>query len=265
MYATPYSAMTIAEYFRDVGRNVVLVLDDLSTHARIVREIALLGKRFPGRNSYPGDIFYTHASLLERAGNFSGKNGPVSITCLPVAETVQGDMTGYIITNLMSMTDGHLYFDHLLFAEGRRPAVDVFLSVTRVGRQTQTPLRLEIGRTVIPFLRKAADFRNFASFGSELGPHIKDVLEKEERLNEFFDQTVYHTIPGNLQLILFGFAWGEIWRGKTRMEVRIEIQKLVYSYASDVALRKRMDAYISRCDSIESLLTGLQQFDFSKK
>src|SRR5581483_5765076 len=133
IYLTPYTAMTVAEYFRDSGRDVLVVLDDLSTHAKFYREISLLGRRFPGRNSYPGDIFYTHAKLLERAGNFKTAKGPVSITCLPVTEAVQGDLTGYIQTNLMSMTDGHIYFDNDLFSKGKRPAVNTFLSVTRVG------------------------------------------------------------------------------------------------------------------------------------
>ncbi|MCA9398046.1 F0F1 ATP synthase subunit alpha, partial [candidate division WWE3 bacterium] len=112
IYLTPYTAMTIAEYFKDLGHDVLLILDDLSTHAKYYREISLVGQRFPGRSSYPGDIFYAHARLLERAGNFKTSSGDaVSITCLPVAETVEGNISGYIQTNLMSITDGHIYFD----------------------------------------------------------------------------------------------------------------------------------------------------------
>src|SRR3989344_4280664 len=167
LYLTPYAAMTIAEYFRDAGRDVLLVIDDLSVHARAHREISLIGKKFPGRNSYPGDIFYIHSRLLERAGNFKGSQGDRAITCLPAAETTQGDITGYIQTNLISMTDGHIFFDYKLFAEGRRPAVDPFLSVTRVGRQTLSGLKLEIGNTLLSFLKNTERLRTFVSFGEE--------------------------------------------------------------------------------------------------
>ena len=151
-YIVPYSAMTIAEYFRDSGKDVLLILDDLSVHAKFYREISLLGKRFPGRNSYPGDIFFRHAALLERGGNFITEKGERAITCLPVVETAQGDLSGYIQTNLMSMTDGHLYFDSDMFTKGQRPAINPFLSVTRVGRQTQTPVQRQINREVLNFL-----------------------------------------------------------------------------------------------------------------
>ena len=127
IFLTPYSAMTIAEYFRDQGKDTLVIFDDLSTHAKFYRELSLIGKRFPGRDSYPGDIFYIHARLLERGGNFIYKEGDVSITCLPAVETLQGDLSGYIQTNVMSMTDGHIYFDSNLFSQGRRPAINPFL------------------------------------------------------------------------------------------------------------------------------------------
>ncbi|MFC1621848.1 F0F1 ATP synthase subunit alpha [Patescibacteria group bacterium] len=141
IYITPYTAMALAEYFKDQGHDVLLILDDLTTHAKFYREISLVNNKFPGRGSYPGDIFYTHARLLERAGNFKTDKGPKSITCLVVAETVEGDISGYIQTNLMAITDGHIFFDKDYFEEGRRPAINHFLSVTRVGRQTQSRLR----------------------------------------------------------------------------------------------------------------------------
>src|SRR4030042_876615 len=148
IYLTLYSAMTIAEYFRDKGMDVLVVLDDMTSHARYYREMSLLARRFPGRSSYPGDIFYVQAKLVERAGNF--KKG--SITCLPVAESVLGDLSGYIQTNLMSMTEGHIFFDIDLISQGKRPAVNPFLSVTRVGHQTQTPLQRDVSREISVFL-----------------------------------------------------------------------------------------------------------------
>jgi F-type H+-transporting ATPase subunit alpha len=149
IYLAPYSGMTIAEYFRDKGKNVLVIMDDLTTHAQRYREIALLSKRFPGRESYPGDIFYSHASLMERAGNYKfGSAGEVSITLLPVATTVEGDITGYISTNIISMTDGHIFFDTEAYNKGERPAVNIPLSVTRVGRKTQTPFVRQINREI---------------------------------------------------------------------------------------------------------------------
>ena len=117
IFLTPFTAMTLAEYYRDLGRDVILIMDDLLTHAKFYREFSLLAETFPGRDSYPGDIFHIHAKLLERAGNFKG---PVSITCLPIAETQDADLTGYITSNLMSITDGHLLFDANVYAKGNQ-------------------------------------------------------------------------------------------------------------------------------------------------
>ena len=129
VYLTPYTAMTIAEHYRDKGQDVLIVLDDMTTHSQRYREIALKSRRFPGRESYPGDIFYTHASLLERAGNFvHPTKGTVSITCLPVVLTTEGDVTGYISTNLMSMTDGHIFFDSDIYNKGDKLVSSYYLS-----------------------------------------------------------------------------------------------------------------------------------------
>ncbi len=153
IYQTPYAAMSIAEYFKDNGINTLLILDDLSTHAKFYRELSLLARRFPGRDSYPGDIFYTHSRLLERAGNFKSKKyGEVSITCLPVVEIVEGDFTGYISTNLMGITDGHIYLDTNIYFQGQRPAVNIPLSVTRVGRQTLDKLSREVNKELTSLL-----------------------------------------------------------------------------------------------------------------
>lgn len=264
IYLTPYAAMAIAEYFRDLGRDVLLVLDDLTVHAKIYREIALLGRRYPGRNSYPGDIFYTHARLLERAGNFVTPRGESSITCLPVVEALQGDLTGYIQTNTMSMTDGHILFDRLLFAEGRRPAVDPFLSVTRVGFQTQSALKLEIGRTLLAFLRSVEKLHNFTSFGSELGEHIKRALHKEERILKFFDQTVYDHLPSSLQLFLFGMVWSERWVDNTPQEIGRQIQKIIYSYQTRPEIQRNVGLAVSDVKTIAGLLERVKIADALK-
>jgi F-type H+-transporting ATPase subunit alpha len=265
IYLTPYTAMTIAEYFRDKGKDVVLVLDDLSIHAKSYREIALLSKKFPGRNSYPGDIFYFHARLLERAGNFKVAGGEAAITCIPVVEVPQGDITGYISTNVMSMTDGHLFFDHILFAEGRRPAIDPFLSVTRVGRQTQKPLSREISRTLTTFLKNAQSVKSIAGFGAEFGEHIRRTLEKYDKLMQVFDQTAYDYVPPNVQILLFGLVWGDAWRQKSSHEVERSIQKIIYLYETKEGIRRRIDSFIESCDSIKALTRRADEYDVSKE
>src|SRR3989344_4029975 len=183
-YIAPFTAMTLAEYFKDQGVDTLVILDDLTAHAKYYREISLVGGRFPGRESYPGDIFYLHSKLLERAGNY--KNA--SITCLPVAEAPTGDITGYIQTNLMSMTDGHIYFDSDMFYRGRRPAVNVFLSVTRVGKQTQSPALRDMSSKVLALLKKNEEMARFMRFGSEVTLPVSILLRKAERILQFFNQ-----------------------------------------------------------------------------
>ena len=220
IYITPYSATTIAEYFRDLGKNVLMVIDDMTTHARFYREISLLVKRFPGRDSYPGDIFYAHARLLERAGNFKLENGgEASITMLPVAEVVEEDLTGYITTNLMSMTDGHIFFDSNVYYEGRRPAINLPLSVTRVGRQTQTALLRNINREISSFLTLYDRVQNLSHFGAELSPSIKETIVTGESIYHFFSQEYTVLIPIQVQIVLFSLLWlNLIKKDRTKIE-----------------------------------------------
>jgi F-type H+-transporting ATPase subunit alpha len=138
-YLAPYTTAMLGEYFMQQGKDVLVVFDDLTRHAWIYRQISLLLKRAPGREAYPGDIFYTHSQLMERAGQMSKANGGGSMTFLPIVETLQGDATGYIPTNLVSMTDGQIYFSSALFNKGFRPAIDVGLSVSRIGNRAQWP------------------------------------------------------------------------------------------------------------------------------
>ena len=262
IFLTPYTAMTIAEYFRDQGRDVIVLLDDLSVHAKVYREISLLGRRFPGRNSYPGDIFYIHSKLLERAGNFIHKEkGEASITCLPVVEAPQGDMTGYIQTNIMSMTDGHLFFDHRLFAEGRRPAIDPFISVTRVGKQTQSHLKQQIARELTSFLRSMDKIHTFKSFGAEMSEQIRRALEKEERIIQFFDQTAYDMINSSIQVVLFALVWSDAWREKSKSDIRFLIQKIIFVSETKPEMKKRADDFVAGSDTLDSLLARIKDFD----
>lgn len=257
IYLTPYSAMTISEYFRDEGNNVFLVLDDLSTHAKFYREISLVGKRFPGRNSYPGDIFYIHSSLLERAGNFITPKGEKAITCFPVAETIQGDLSGYIETNLMSMTDGHLYFDADLFAKGRRPSINPFLSVTRVGRQTQSSLKRELNREILSFITLYDKMQNFTHFGAELSVGTRATLGFGEKIIKFFEQNLSTTIPINLQIILFSILWNNIMQNKESQD--IDTEKLAKLYEKNIDVREKIDSLIKSSKSFNGLLGTVRQ------
>lgn len=233
IYTTPYSAITIAEYFRDKGRDVLVVLDDLSTHARAYLEISLLAKRFPGRDSYPGDIFHTHARIMERAGNFVIEGGKeASITVLPVAEVVEGDLTGYITTNLMSMTDGHIFFDSNIYYEGRRPAVNIPLSVTRVGRQAQTSLLRHINREIGAFLTLYERVQNLSHFGAELNATVKETISTGESVYRFFNQHFNISIPVQVQVIMFALIWLNLI---DRSDIGLEKAKqmLVDAYQND--------------------------------
>ena len=213
IYLTPYAAMTLAEYFRDEGHDVLVVMDDLFTHAKFYREIMLIGKRFPGRNAYPADIFYAHARLLERAGNFVLANGTEhAITCFPVVESVEGDIAGFIQTNLMSMTDGHIYFDIDMFTKGNRPAINPFISVSRVGRQTQSPLRLSLNRELISFLTLHRKLESFSHFSAEAGADIKRTLAVAERIMTFFTQGATEVKSLDLQIVVFCLLWIDYWQ-----------------------------------------------------
>ncbi len=270
VYLSPYTAMTIAEYFRDTGRDVLIIFDDLTAHAKYYREITLLGKRFPGRSSYPGDIFYIHSRLLERAGNFillqkdkAGKmvQKEVAITCLPVAELVAGDLSGYIQTNLMAMTDGHIYFDINYFNEGKRPAVNPFLSVTRVGRQTQTPLVRDLNRELTSFLVKQEDLGQFMHFGTELADETRKEVELGKRIGVFLDQPSDIIIPLNISCVLFAGLWAGYWGSKDIENIKRELLALVNYYKKDQKYKKSIDALVSQSQSLDILVGQVKKND----
>lgn len=255
-FLAPYSAMTIAEYFRDLGHDTLLILDDLSTHARSYREISLLSGGFPGRDSYPGDIFYVQASLLERAGNFLHETkGEVSITCLPVVETVEGDLTSYLTTNVMGMTDGHIYFDAKAFVNGQRPPIDINLSVTRVGRQTQSTLKREIIGEALRFLTEYETAINYSQFGGELSPRIKHTVTKGEVLYAFFNQTSSVNVPEEIQLILFGLIWINLFNEYKGAKIDIVRKNLTDAYEKNPSARKLLKSVASVSTLYDLLLT----------
>jgi len=252
IYVTPFTAMTIAEFFRDRGQNVLIILDDLTTHAKYYREISLVGGRFPGRQSYPGDVFNVHSRLVERAGNFDINGKAVSITCLPVSEMSEGDMTGYIETNLMSMTDGHIYFDHDLYTKGKRPAVNVFLSVTRVGKQTQNKLTKEVSHEVMNALKRYEDMQKFLRFGSELTDNIRRCIFIGDKILRFFSQVEAQLFDQPVQVILVGLIWVEIWDG-------VGGERLAWAYKEDMNVKVMIDDIFSQSANFADLQENVKR------
>jgi len=205
---TPFSAMTIAEYWRDAGFDVLLILHDLSTHAKFYREVALIGGRFPGRESYPGDIFHLHARLLERAGSFNVTgHDSVSITCLPIVETVRSDVTNYIVSNIISITDGHILFDPSRYSQGQRPAVSPGESVTRMGLKAMPKLAKELHRKLIAFLAQYDQAKKYSHFGAELSDDLRSVQVTGARLTQVMAQAIYLNVPFNVQLVISTIVW----------------------------------------------------------
>ncbi len=255
IYLTPYSAMRVAEYYRDKGKDVLIILDDMTTHAKFYREISLLANRFPGRESYPADIFYIHSHLLERAGSF--EQG--TITCLPVVNTIEGDLSGYIQTNLMSMTDGHLFFDKELFYGGQRPAVNYFYSVTRVGRQTQSGLRWTINRELSSFFTLFKKTENFVHFGAEINEGIKSTLALGEKLNYLMSQKPGTSIELNLQIFLFSLMWSGIWNDLKGQDFISIVQKVMKNYEEKPEFRDEIRLLIESSNDFNQLLASLMK------
>jgi F-type H+-transporting ATPase subunit alpha len=248
---TPDAAMTIAEYFRDLGNDVILVIDDLTAHAKYYRELSLIAKSFPGRDAYPGDVFHVHAKLLERAGNFKiDSNKTSSITCLPIAETVGGDLTGYIQTNLMSMTDGHIFFDVDLFKAGQHPSINHFYSVTRVGRQTQTHVRWGINRELASFLLLQQKTERFVHFGSEVNEGIKTTMQMYSYVSEFLTQSSEQVYSINVQILTFCL----IWTSSLTSNIDSFLGQLQYNYVNNGEIRSKVDTLISSCETFNQLL-----------
>lgn len=245
IHLVPHTAMSIAEYFCQLGNDVLVVFDDLSTHAKFYREIALVGKKFPGRESYPGDMFYTHAKLLERAGNFKHpEKKEVSITALPVAETTEGDLTGYIVSNLISITDGHVLFSNLILNSGRKPAIDIFLSVTRVGRQTRKVLERELSTQVIAFLSRFEKLENLSHFGAELSEETKKILATGKQLLALFDQHYKLAIPTEVQLIMVMMIWQGLIMSEGNDQMVILRDNLVKKYKEDQQVQKLLNSIV---------------------
>jgi F-type H+-transporting ATPase subunit alpha len=201
LYISPYTACAIGEYFRDSKRHALVIYDDLSKHAAAYREISLLLRRPPGREAYPGDVFYLHSRLLERAAKLSDNNGGGSLTALPVIETQAGDVAAYIPTNVISITDGQIYLETDLFNSGVRPAVNVGLSVSRVGGAAQIKAMRQVAGTLKLELAQFRELAAFAQFGSDLDKATQAQLTRGQRLVEILKQGQYSPLPFAKQIL----------------------------------------------------------------
>jgi F-type H+/Na+-transporting ATPase subunit alpha len=227
-YIAPYSGCTMGEYFRDSGRHALLVYDDLSKHAQAYRQLSLLLRRPPGREAYPGDVFYLHSRLLERAAKMSDEFGGGSLTALPIIETQAGDVSAYIPTNVISITDGQIVLDADLFNSGLRPAVNVGLSVSRVGFSAAVKAMKQVGGTLKLDLAQYREMAAFAQFGSELDPSSQRLLHRGERLTEMLKQNQYDPLPIEKEVLII-FAANEGYFDKLEVSQVKQFERELYA------------------------------------
>ncbi|NNF91635.1 MAG: F0F1 ATP synthase subunit alpha, partial [Boseongicola sp.] len=204
-FLAPYAATAMAEYFRDNGRHALIIYDDLSKQAVAYRQMSLLLRRPPGREAYPGDVFYLHSRLLERAAKLNEENGGGSITALPIIETQGGDVSAFIPTNVISITDGQIFLETELFFQGVRPAVNTGLSVSRVGSSAQTNAMSSVAGPVKLSLAQYREMAAFAQFGSDLDASTQALLNRGARLTELMKQPQYSPLT-NAEIVVVIFA-----------------------------------------------------------
>jgi F-type H+-transporting ATPase subunit alpha len=201
-YISPYAACAMGEFFRDSKRHALVIYDDLSKHAASYREISLLLRRPPGREAYPGDVFYLHSRLLERASKLSDKQGGGSLTALPIIETQAGDVSAYIPTNVISITDGQIFLETDLFNSGVRPAVNVGISVSRVGGSAQIKAMRQVAGSMKLELAQYRELAAVAQFGSDLDKATQAQLNRGQRLVEVLKQKQFSPLPFSKQILI---------------------------------------------------------------
>ena len=228
-YIAPFSGSAMAEHFMYEGKDVLIVYDDLSKHAVAYRELSLLLHRPSGREAYPGDIFYLHSRLLERAAQLSDELGGGSITALPIVETLAGDISAYIPTNVISITDGQIFLDAELFNEGQRPAVNVGLSVSRVGGAAQKPVMKKISASLRTRLAQYRELAEFMQFGSDIDDTTRTTLDSGRRLTEALKQGRYAPVSDELQTVLI-YAVSEGYAKNVAIEDMERFEKELYNF-----------------------------------
>lgn len=228
-YIAPYAATSMGEYFMDQGKDVLVIYDDLSKHAVAYRQISLILRRPPGREAYPGDVFYVHSRLLERSAKMNADNGGGSLTSLPIIETQAGDVSAYIPTNVISITDGQIYLESDLFYKGIRPALNVGISVSRVGSAAQIKAMKQVSGTLRLDLAQFREMEAFAQFGSDLDEKTRSLIERGRRAVEVLKQPQYAPIPVEKEVaILFALSRGHLDDVKVEAVSRFEKEFMVY-------------------------------------
>lgn len=228
-YLAPYSGAALAEYFMNQGKDVLIVYDDLSKHAWAYREISLLLRRPPGREAYPGDIFYLHSRLLERACRRNKQSGSGSITALPIIETQAGDVSAYIPTNVISITDGQIFLDTNLFNKGNRPAIDTGISVSRVGSTAQIKSMKKVAGKLKLDLAQFREVESFTQFASDLDPETKKQLDRGERIVEILKQPQYSPLPISHQVVSM-YAVNNGYFDQTKIKDVAEKEKKLHKF-----------------------------------
>ncbi len=228
-FIAPYSGCTMGEYYRDHGKHALLVYDDLSKHAQAYRQLSLLLRRPPGREAYPGDIFYLHSRLLERAAKLSQENGGGSLTALPIIETQEGDVSAYIPTNVISITDGQIVLDKDLFNSNVRPAINVGLSVSRVMFSAAIKAMKQVGGTLKLDLAQYREMQAFAQFGSDLDPASQRLINRGARLTEMLKQKQYEPIPVEKEVAIV-FAGNEGYLDKLEISQIHDFEQGLYGF-----------------------------------
>jgi F-type H+-transporting ATPase subunit alpha len=262
-YLAPYSGCAIGEYFRDKGQHALLIYDDLSKHAATYREISLLLRRPPGREAFPGDVFYLHSRLLERAAKYNEEHGGGSLTALPIIETQAGDVSGYIPTNVISITDGQIYLEPELFNAGIRPAINVGISVSRVGGHAQIKAMKQVAGKLRLDLAQYRELVTFAQFGTELDKASQAQLERGERLTEILKQDQYEPLPVENQILII-YAGNRGYLDEIDTSRIKEYEEALYEYfkkeradiLKKIAKKKEIEAELD-----EAIASALEEFN----
>ena len=263
-YIAPYSGTAMAEYFMSKGKDVLIVYDDLSKHAVAYRAMSLLLHRPPGREAYPGDVFYLHSRLLERSSRLDDAHGGGSLTALPIIETLAGDISAYIPTNVISITDGQIFLESELFNSGLRPAVNYGLSVSRVGGAAQTKIMKKVSGSLRVDLAQFKEMEIFTQFSSDLDQSTTDLLNHGHMLTELLKQPLYNPLPHHEQVILLYAAQHGFMKDvplKDIKKYRSDLMTYVRSYGQDIIseIDEKRVLTDDLAERIERILTAFEE------
>jgi proton translocating ATP synthase F1 alpha subunit len=260
VYIAPYAGCAMGEYFLDRGKDALIVYDDLSKHAVAYRQVSLLLRRPPGREAYPGDVFYLHSRLLERAAKLNAEHGGGSLTALPIIETQGGDISAYIPTNVISITDGQIFLETDLFYQGIRPAVNIGTSVSRVGSSAQIKAMKQVAGPLRLELAQYRELAAFAQFGSDLDEATRKRIERGRRLTEILKQGQYRPLPVEQQVaVLFAVTRGLLDAVPVDKIRPFEQEFLAYVTCEQTALLERIRAEKTLSPELEQELRGLTE------